>query len=125
MTRRERRPQRIGRRLARQLVEDRHSGSGAEELRELLELAAPSTVTRADTARLGALLAAYREAAESTPSPRAAYRRRSVPRSLTVRTAAVLLVVSGAGVGAAGAGILPAPIQRAAHDLFGAGHAPA
>jgi hypothetical protein len=111
--------------------ERRDGAQGVEELRALLALAsapAPAAAAGAspDSARLGMVLAAYREAADTTrPTTRTAAHRRSVAHPFAVRCTVVALLLSGAGVAAASTGILPAPIQRVAHRFFGGEGIPA
>ena len=127
-------PGRIGWRRAGRLVDAGGAGRGdtailarTEDLHTLLALAsAPPAVSRADAAQLGKVLAAFRDAADSPPPPDriTAPRRRAASRSFAVQCVAAMLTV-GAGVTAASAGILPAPIQRLAHHLLGGVGVPA
>jgi hypothetical protein len=120
---------RIGWRAARRLVDGAVTGQDADDLRTLLSLAsAPSTAASADSARLGLVLAAYREAAYAPPPPPtggAPVRQRSATHVLAARCAVVALLLSGAGVTAASTGMLPRPIQRIAHQWFGGEGIPA
>lgn len=123
--------QRIGRRAAGRILKGRDGGRGTEDLRTLIRIAsAPVPTGRADAERAEAvlphaLLAAFHEtAAASSASAGRPTRRRSTSRALVVRFAASILVVCGVGVAAASAGVLPAGMQRIAHDYLGVGAAP-
>lgn len=90
----------------------------------LAAAAAPDPERDADERGLEVVLAAYREAAEA-PAP-AGRTGKIVPighryfgRALAVKFAAAAAVLAGAGMAAASVGVLPAPIQRIAHDYFG------
>jgi hypothetical protein len=106
------------------------AGPAADALRALLASAcAPATATEYDEADLNALLEVYRAAAES-PAAAATGRRaqsspsigrvpRRVGRAMAVKCTGVLLVAVGTGAAAAGTDMLPASIQRMAHQYFG------
>lgn len=142
---------RIGWFAAGRLVEGEFDGPGAEDLRALLTVAAaPQAEKRADAASLEPVLAAFRRAAWNEPasnrtaSTRADSARRAsartaasrtasahaastprVPRSLAAKCAVVFFVIGGSSVAAASAGILPASVQRIAHEYFGDAGIPA
>lgn len=113
---------RIGWTTANRLVDGNQVGSGASDLDMLLAVAAaPASEATLDPAQLEPVLMAFRRAgigADPTPQPRRVNRRRS-SRALLVKCAAALMVVGGSGVAAASAGVLPASVQRIAHDYFG------
>lgn len=78
-----------------------------------------------------ALLAAFRESASLTPTTTTtaakttAVRRQPPTRTVVLRFGAAVLVVCGAGTAAASVGVLPAGMQRIAHEYLGVGSAPA
>lgn len=141
---------RIGWRAANRIVSGKDGGPGAEGLHALIAVASTSkpkpsapasaasfasadrTDAEADAAGREAMLAAYRESAADWES-RAGRRARSgnrarqgagdrhTSRALVLRFATAVLLVCGVGVAAAGAGVLPAGVQRIAHDYLGIG----
>jgi hypothetical protein len=146
------RPPRLGRRGARRLLEG-HPGTRPREQRlaEFLDALAErdkpgrkntvrENTVRENTVRnavpapvLEAFARQAAEAAAARPRPvrsgsrsgaASGVRSRRVRRALTVK-AAVVLVLSGATVAAAAADALPAPAQRAAHELLGSWGVPA
>lgn len=127
----------IGWRAANRLVNGQDGGEGTESLRLLIELAAapePTLMTHVGSAAVpaqrahpipDALLTAFRETAAAPPSAfRSASRRQPASRSLALRFGAAVLVVCGCGAAAASAGVLPAGMQRIAHDYLGVGGDP-
>lgn len=122
---------RIGWITAGRLAAGRSAGPGGEQLHALLTAAAtlpaPDEFDPDESGQLNAVLAAYRRATDSTTrttratagaGPRAA-------RLVLVKCAAVLFIIGGTGLAVASAGALPSPMQRFAHDYFGAMGVPA
>jgi hypothetical protein len=127
-----RQPHRLGRRRARRLLDgDPAARTGAAGLAVLIDALTPAAADERETP--AQLLAAFTRQAEAVPRagrrPRSAAhggaRRRYVRRALTVKTAAVVLVLSGGTMAAAAADALPGPAQRAAYELFGSWGVPA
>ena len=105
---------------ASRLVDGKHGGPGTEELDTLLAVAsAPIRETTADSARLATVLAAYRRAGAEHATAHRSVTRRPASRSALAKCAVFFLIFSGSSVAAASAGILPASVQRMAHDYFG------
>lgn len=128
-------PRRIGWRAAGRVLNGQDGGRGTEDLRTLIAIAsapAPTPTGHAGAERTqsvlpNAVLAAFHEtaAAPQTTASRPVRRHSaSRTRTLVLRFAASVLVVCGAGVAAASAGVLPAGMQRIAHDYLGVGGAP-
>lgn len=127
-------PRRIGWRAAGRILDGRHGGRGTDDLHALIAMAsAPASpptghagTGRAEAVPPNAVLAAFHETAAASPTTaRKPVRRGSSSRGLALRFAASILVVCGAGVAAASAGVLPSGMQRIAHDYLGVGSAPA
>lgn len=116
---------------AHRLLTGQPVGPAADALRALLAAAAAPAAAERDQAPLNILLDAYRQAEASPaaggaaaapgPAPTAPGGRvqRRVSRAMAVKCATVLLVAVGTGAAAAGSNMLPASIQRVAHDYFG------
>ncbi|HEV2343929.1 MAG TPA: hypothetical protein VGS97_07545 [Actinocrinis sp.] len=126
-------PRRIGWRAAGRILSGQDGGRGTEDLRTLIMIASepvPAPTGHAGTGHAQpvlphGLLAAFHEtAATSAVGAGRPVRRRSTARVLVVRFAASILVVCGVGVAAASVGVLPAGMQRIAHDYLGVGAAP-
>jgi hypothetical protein len=122
---------RLGRRRVRHLIDGGAPRAGEQRLAEVLgtladHRAAPPRPVPPE------LLAAFTRQAEEPASRRAVdgrartgARSRGVHRALTVKTAAVVLVLSGGTMAVAAADDLPAPAQRAAHAILGSWGVPA
>jgi hypothetical protein len=121
--------QRLGRRSARRLLDGDPAARAADErLAALLDTLAAEEKDRADREVPEDVLAAFARRAEPAGSrsghghrsgARAGARSRHTRSALAVKTAAVVLALSGGTVAAAAADALPGPAQRAAHQLFG------
>lgn len=138
----------IGWRAASRILKGHDGGPGTEDLRAFIEIASASAPTststspssgaigamRAETEPAGreAMLTAFREnAAVAQPARRmdgrkAAHSQKSVRSRRTsgavvLRFTTAILLVCGVGAAAASAGVLPAGVQRIAHDYFGIG----
>lgn len=110
----------IGWGAASRLVDGKHGGPGTEDLGTLLAIAAaPAREMTADPARLEPVLAAYRRAGADQAAAHRSAARPALSRSALAKCAAVLLVFGGSSVAAASAGVLPASVQRIAHDYLG------
>lgn len=126
-------PRRIGWRAANRILSGQDGGRGTEDLRTLIAIAAAplaADAAHAQSTAHDAVLTAFRETA-AAPQPtgrqavRQAARSRHTSRALVLQFAAAVLVVCGVGAAAASAGVLPAGMQRIAHDYFGVGSLPA
>lgn len=120
----------IGWSAASRLVDGQRGGPGTQELGTLLAVAsAPASEATLDPVRLEPVLAAFRAAvpgsAPQRPAQRQAQRQPQPARpsrsaqTLLVKCATVFVLLAGSGVAAASAGVLPASVQRIAHDYFG------
>lgn len=124
---------RLGRRRARHLIDGGAAHAREQRIADLLDTLAGHR--GADPRPVPPeLLAAFAWQAEESVSrrgigaggrPRSGARSRGVHRALTVKTAAVVLVLSGGTMAVAAADDLPAPAQRAAHAILGSWGVPA
>ncbi|HEX4792092.1 MAG TPA: hypothetical protein VH372_26735 [Actinospica sp.] len=131
------RPHRLSRRRAGRLLDgDPAARAGEAKLAALIDALEPDEPSDGDAREVPAeLLAAFARQAEGAPRAQHGARSRSGARGgprplhprgvLTVKTAAVVLVLSGGTVAAATADALPGPAQRAAYELFGSWGVPA
>jgi hypothetical protein len=113
---------RIGWTAAGRLVDGKNGGPGTEELGALIAVAAaPASDAATDVMRLEPVLTAFRRAGVASAPQREARRaiRPRSSRAVLVKFATLFLILAGSGVAAASAGVLPAPMQRIAHDYFG------
>ena len=125
---------RLGRRRARHLIDGGAARApGEQRLADLLDTLADHRGADAGPVP-PELLAAFARRAEESGSRRvvgvggrlrSGARSRGVHRALTVKTAAVVLVLSGGTMAVAAADDLPAPAQRAAHAILGSWGVPA
>jgi hypothetical protein len=126
-------PYRLGRRGARRLLDGDPAARAADPrlaalLDALASVEADGETDGGDREVPVDVLTAFARHAEAA-GPRPGHGRRSGARvrarsrqtrsALTVKTAAVVLALSGGTMAAAAADALPAPAQRAAHHLFG------